>query len=231
MARNIQYPSMSARLVVGCMTGTSLDGLDCSLVMVNGNSVETMQCNVMATISLPFPALLQKALRDFSSQIPMTSKTISQIASDFTDFHIEGIKQLLTNKGDDDLIVDLIAVHGQTVYHCPPISWQLFTPARLVKEFNTKVVCDLRSMDLAYDGNGAPITPLADYILFRDKIGLKSRAIVNLGGFINITFLSKPNTIDSISGKDVCACNQVLDLIARKRLNTNYDNDGYSLTH
>ncbi len=221
----VRIKRMSARLVVGCMTGTSLDGLDCSLLLVNGNSIDAMSCNVMSTISLPFPTKLQQSLRDFSCQVPMTSKDICQLASDFTDFHITGIRQLLSNKAEH-MIVDLIAVHGQTVFHCPPLSWQLFTPARLVKEFGTKVVCDLRAMDLAYGGNGAPITPLADYIVFRDKSGSKSRAIVNLGGFINITFLSKPNTVDSISGKDVCACNQVLDLIARQRLHQNYDEDG-----
>ena len=68
--------------------------------------------------------------------------------------------------------------------HQPPISWQLIDPTPIARQFTAPVISDLRQADLAAGGQGAPITPLADWIAFRDPD--KRRAIVNLGGFCNL---------------------------------------------
>jgi 1,6-anhydro-N-acetylmuramate kinase len=87
-------------------------------------------------------------------------------------------------------------------------------------------VTGLRRADLAAGGPGAPITPLADWILFR---GPESRAIVNLGGFVNVTLLppeDHPDPRSAIHGRDVCACNHILDEIAREALRCDFDDGG-----
>ena len=75
--------------------------------------------------------------------------------------------------------VDLVAVHGQTIVHRPPVSWQLVNPAPVAARLACPVVFDLRQADLAAGGQGAPITPIADWVIFRAP-GVR-RAIVNLG--------------------------------------------------
>jgi 1,6-anhydro-N-acetylmuramate kinase len=114
-------------------------------------------------------------------------------------------------------------VHGQTVFHKPPVSWQMLTPSVIAHALGAPVVCDLRAADLAAGGQGAPMTPIADWVFFR---GDGSRtAIVNLGGFCNITLLGGGG-IESIAGSDVCPCNQLLDAIARKLFFVPYDESG-----
>ncbi len=116
---------------------------------------------------------------------------------------------------------DLIAVHGQTIIHRPPLSWQLLNPAPIARRFKCPVVSDLRQSDLAGGGRGAPITPLADRVLFaQDGV---ARLIVNLGGFCNVTVLSESR---SLYGFDLCACNHVLDQVARETLGAEYDAGG-----
>src|SRR6185436_14618647 len=116
--------------------------------------------------------------------------------------------------------LDLIAAHGQTVFHAPPLSWQMLNPWPLVRDLQTSVVFDLRGADLAHGGQGAPITPLADWVLFRSNS--RTRAVVNLGGFCNLTLLP-PGRPDMVRGFDVCACNQLLDHIARGILQRPFD--------
>jgi 1,6-anhydro-N-acetylmuramate kinase len=122
--------------------------------------------------------------------------------------------------------LSLIAVHGQTIVHRPPVSWQLINPAPVALRFNCPVVFDLRQADLAAGGQGAPVTPVADWVLFGDP--QTSRGVVNLGGFCNVTVLSddEGEPLSGVNGFDVCACNQLLDEAARRGIDAPYDEGG-----
>jgi len=205
------------RRVVGCMTGTSLDGLDVALVDISGQGLN-MQATWQRSHAVPLGEIGPR-LRALAEQQPQAAASIAQLMRDFSLFHGEAIRTLLAGE-----ICDLVAVHGQTVYHAPPASWQLFQPAPLTQMLGVSVVCDLRAADLALGGQGAPITPLADWILLRSA--QESRVVVNLGGFCNITLLPQGAGPELISGRDVCACNQLLDAIARHALGCDYDADG-----
>jgi anhydro-N-acetylmuramic acid kinase len=85
-------------------------------------------------------------------------------------------------------------------------------------------VTDLRGADLVGGGQGAPVTPIADWVLFRDA--QEDRCIVNLGGFCNCTLLRSGESPENIKGFDVCACNQVIDAAARAGINAPYDGGG-----
>ena len=172
------------RHVVGVMTGTSIDGMDVALVRVTGRGLD-MRAELVRHISAPLGDL-QPRLRAAADQQPMTAGEFAQLVWDFGVLHANVIERLLQAEKRKP---DLICIHGQTVFHQPPISWQLVNPAPIAARFDCPVVSDLRQADLAHGGQGAPITPIADWILFRDST--RTRAIVNLGGFCNVTIVPR----------------------------------------
>ncbi len=143
----------------------------------------------------------------------------------FSGMHGTAIRKVLAGER-----ADLVCVHGQTVCHAPPVSWQLFSPSILAAEIGSPVICDLRAADLAMGGQGAPITPLADLILFGDA---RARCVINLGGFCNVTLLPGVASVgeraaarNDVRGFDVCACNHVLNAVARATLGREFDEGG-----
>jgi len=211
----------SVRHVIGTMTGTSIDGIDVVLARVHGAGLD-MRAEMIrhACGSL---GLLAPQLRAAAMQQPMTTGDLATLAWEFGRIHADCIQQVLQD--EDEL--DLIAIHGQTVFHDPPISWQLLNPAPIAQQFRVPVVSSLRQADLAAGGQGAPLSPLGDWILFRHPE--KSRVIVNLGGFCNMTVLPKNNDAydtSAIDGFDLCACNLVLNAVARMALDKLYDEGG-----
>jgi 1,6-anhydro-N-acetylmuramate kinase len=154
----------------------------------------------------------------------MTAGEIAALSRDFALLHAREVNALLGGEQDE---CDLIAVHGQTVFHSPPVSWQMFNPAVLAHETGIDVVCDLRAADLAAGGQGAPITPLADWVWLRSPT--ERRVVLNLGGFANATLLPRdtgPESIADVRGMDICACNHVLDAAARAGLGKPFDEYG-----
>lgn len=209
------------------MTGTSIDGLDVALVEIAGKG-PSMTARIVRCESRTF-GRLAAPLRRLAEQHPMSAGEVARLRHELALFHV---KRLCAVRGTSRL--DLICLHGQTVFHAPPLSWQLIDAAPVARELAAPVVFDLRAADLAAGGQGAPITPLADYVLFRSNA--EERAVVNLGGFCNFTLVPSVLTgasaddhraaIGRIRGGDVCACNQVLDAIARLLLCEPYDVDG-----
>lgn len=205
------------RFIVGCMTGTSIDGIDAALVQISGRGLK-MRAQLIAHThhSLGRCAI---PLRALSHGEPVSAAVIARASSDLAKRHIEAVSHIARIRK-----LDLICVHGQTVFHEPPLSWQLIHTAPIAAAFNAPVVHDLRSADIAAGGQGAPLTPLADYILFRTN---RRRVIVNLGGFCNITDLpARGGSPADIRGMDVCVCNLLLDRIARDRIRIPFDRGG-----
>jgi anhydro-N-acetylmuramic acid kinase len=120
--------------------------------------------------------------------------------------------------------LDLIALHGQTIFHAPPLSIQLIDASQIATTFDCVVLTDPRQQDLQLGGQGAPITPLADWILFRNEC--QSTAIVNLGGFCNVTILPAHSRPQDVQGFDVCCCNLMLNAIAQHAYSIEYDPNG-----
>jgi anhydro-N-acetylmuramic acid kinase len=214
----------NSELVAGCMTGTSLDGLDTALVRVFGTGM-ALHAEVVRTVSRPL-GRLSRSLRRLAEQHPMKAGEVAKLSRDFALLHVQALRDLVGKQRPS-----LICVHGQTVFHAPPVSWQLMNPAPIVEALGAPVVFDLRAADLACGGEGAPITPLADFVFFRSEV--RTRMVVNLGGFCNVTLLprvpedgEKGEAVERIRGCDVCACNQMLDAVARRRLRVPYDRGG-----
>lgn len=203
------------------MTGTSIDGIDVALVRLNGSGLQ-IQPTLVRHAQYPIGDLA-RPLRDAAEQKAITAADFARLAWEFGLLHAHVIETLL----DANQPIDLICVHGQTIFHQPPISCQLINPAPIAHRFKCPVVSDLRQADLTAGGQGAPITPIADWIIFRHP--QNSRAIINLGGFCNLTFLppgNAQNPLEQIQGHDLCPCNQVLDAVARTALGQPIDING-----
>ncbi len=206
------------RLIFGFMTGTSIDALDGSAVRVSSRGLD-MRATPVHHVSLPLGELAPR-LRAFASDAALAARDVAALARDLALLHVDAARELEQASGRPTLLV----AHGQTVFHAPPLSLQLFSPTPLAAALNAPVIHDLRAADLALGGQGAPITSLADWLLFRDA--RETRAVVNLGGFCNVTILPAGGAPDDVRGFDVCACNHVLDEVARRSLRAPYDKDG-----
>lgn len=221
------------RHIIGCMTGTSLDALDAALVRIEGRGL-AMKATLAKAVSRPL-GTIACPLRAFAEQSPMIAGEIARLAHEFSVLHAEVIAELRRSAGVE---VDLVCAHGQTVFHRPPLSWQMLNGALVASRAGVPVVFDLRAADLAAGGQGAPITPIADLVLFSDP--RENRAVVNLGGFCNFTLLPAGGNdageaagetrttamLGAIRAGDVCACNHVLDTIARRVLGRPFDANG-----
>lgn len=197
------------------MTGTSMDGIDAVCVSIHGQGLQ-MTATFEAIASVELGELTSK-LRHLASGIGSTTE-MDSAATELGLLTVEAIQELHLDS------IDLIALHGQTIFHKPPASIQLIDPVPVLEAYQCTILTDPRKADLEYGGQGAPITPLADWVMFRSR--KVSNSIVNLGGFCNLTILPADSEPDSIRGFDVCCCNLLLDAIARRCLDESYDHCG-----
>ncbi|MFZ4722602.1 MAG: anhydro-N-acetylmuramic acid kinase [Phycisphaerales bacterium] len=208
---------MSERWAIGAMTGTSLDALDASLVRAEGAGPD-LRVRVERHVTHALDPVRAR-LRAACDGAAMTARDFAALALDFGRLHAEALAPLAEAHP-----IAVAAIHGQTVFHAPPVSWQLLNPWPIAQRLGCAVASDLRGADLAAGGQGAPITPLADWIAFRHA---RVTAIVNLGGFCNITWLpAAAEGPAATRGADICPCNHLLDASARKALGAPFDADG-----
>jgi len=210
------------RVIHGCMSGTSCDGIDVAAVAIEGHGW-SMRPHFLAGTSLPYddamPGLAAR-VRSALRQEPMTAGHLAQLGHDLAHAHVQVLRALARTAAAPVAI----AMHGQTLYHAPPVSLQLCAPWPVAEALGVPVLHDLRGADLAAGGQGAPLTPTSDFIMYA---GAAPTAVVNLGGFANATVLP-PRGVDpsAVRGFDICLCNQLLDELARTRLGQPCDWDG-----
>ncbi|MCC7191347.1 MAG: anhydro-N-acetylmuramic acid kinase [Phycisphaeraceae bacterium] len=220
---------LDIRLVAGCMTGTSLDGLDAALVVISGHGLE-MKTKYVGMVSAPLDSLRDE-LRHFASGGAAEPIRFMRASRRLGELHAEVVEQLCKQEGCGQL--DFVVAHGQTIWHAPDnreasgnagMSWQLFDPWPIVRRLKVPTCYDLRQADLVAGGQGAPITPLSDWVMYRGPRDL----VVNLGGICNVTYwtdLKEPRR--SIRGADIGPCNLLLDgLVSRLFPPHQFDADG-----
>ena len=191
---------MPTYLALGVMSGSSLDGLDlavCELRLYRGS----WSYRIERARTVPYPEAMRSRLMSVMSG---SAFDLALLDADLGDFIGRACKRFL--QGDQP---HLIASHGHTIFHQPKLgfSTQIGSGARIAAITGVTTVCDFRSADVAHGGQGAPLVPLGEKLLFPDY-----KAFLNLGGICNIS-LHKPHRI---VGYDVCIGNQALNHLANE---------------
>ncbi|MBM4103568.1 MAG: anhydro-N-acetylmuramic acid kinase [Planctomycetes bacterium] len=217
MARHGTILDLSAKKrlrVAGLMSGTSADGVDVAIVDIDNRSTR-----LAAFAMYPYSATIRKAI--FSLFDPATS-TVDEICHyNFVlgDIFADAVIKLCDSSGISLKTIDLIGSHGQTIYHNPSSgryakrlvrsTLQIGEPAVIAQRTGITTVADFRPADMAVGGQGAPLVPFADYILFADK--RITRAVQNIGGIANVTYLPASSSPDKIIAFDTGPGNMIID--------------------
>lgn len=197
--------------VIGLMSGTSLDGLDiayCKFVKTNCWSFEILKFNIVK-----YSKEIQKLLR---SAYEKNQINLDHVSHEFGLFMSNEVKCFTVENNIER--IDLIASHGHTIFHKPEegITLQIGSPKPIYDVMNIEVIYDFRIQDVQLGGQGAPLVPIVDKMLFSDY-----DACLNLGGFSNISFDCENQRV----AFDICPVNIVLNSLANN-LGLEYDHKG-----
>ncbi len=201
-----------ARLIIGAMSGTSADGVDAALVRITGQGLG-MSTQFLRLRHHPYDAELRRAIFKIRAGGPVHLEHLAKTGRQITLAYADCISALLADVNLRPAEISAVAAHGQTIYHSPPDTIQWLDPALLAARTGIMVVSDFRRADCAAGGQGAPLVPYADYILFRHPE--KNRVLLNLGGIANLTYIPAGASIDQIIAFDTGPGNCISDWICR----------------
>lgn len=221
-------------IVIGLMSGTSVDGIDAAVVRLDGRP-PSLEWEVLGHSHLSFAPGMRTEI--FSCFRPETSSVNSLCRLNFALGQAFGAAALdaARDAGLSMAEVDLIGSHGQTLWHEPPVdgmgsTLQLGEPGVIAEMTRVPVVSNFRTRDMAAGGQGAPLVPLADWLLLSHPTEI--RAAQNIGGIANVTFLppvgAHSDSNDGVIAFDTGPGNLLIDEAARLATDGawNYDRDG-----
>jgi anhydro-N-acetylmuramic acid kinase len=207
-------------LYLGMMSGTSIDGVDAVLTEFHERS-----CRVLRAATTPFPPALLARLRSIVETPQTTLRELGGLDHAVGEFFADCALRLLAETGIERTEVAAIGHHGQTIFHEPggsePFSMQIGDPNVVAARTGICTIADLRRLDMALGGQGAPLVPAFHEWCF--GAANESRAVVNIGGIANITALWPGH---ATLGFDTGPGNTLLDLWARRSRGVEYDRDG-----
>lgn len=169
-------------LAIGLMSGTSLDGVDAALVRFSDPTHATL----LGFMSRPYSREERDEIR--AALDGAAAPALARLHVRLAEWAAEAVQGVLERAGVLASELSLIAFPGQTIWHEPPlVTWQLGEPALLAERFGVRVVSSFRARDCAAGGQGAPLVPMADVLLFG---GTEPRILLNIGGMANLTYVA-----------------------------------------
>ncbi len=222
------------KLAIGVLSGTSLDGIDVGLFKIKGSDTKTI-LKLIDFHTYPYSksikhSLLMNSLKESSSveEICRLNIILGRL------FGESVIKILKKNKLKSDDI-SFVGSHGQTIHHLPDYklfsgykvksTLQIGDPSTIANITGITTVGDFRVADCAVGGDGAPLVPYFDYILFRSKS--VNRALINIGGISNITVIPHNCNKNEVIAFDTGPGNMLIDGLSQKLFNKKYDRNSY----
>ena len=216
-------------LCAGLMSGTSLDGVDAALVRIEGQG-EDIEARLLSFDTLPMPEKLKARVKQACDPTQSNVQLICELNFELGDLFARALEKVCTNAGIRPQSLDFAASHGQTIWHIShkqpgiPSTLQIGEPAVMAYRYNIPVVSNFRVMDIAAGGDGAPLVPFAEYILYSDSE--KNIGLQNIGGIGNITYLKKGGTIDEVLAFDTGPGNMMIDEAMTSLFGVPYDQNG-----
>ncbi len=220
------------RIILGLMSGTSLDGLDLALCKFSGNGLTT-KTEVLKFTTVPFSTDFKEEIKQVFSKQLVDLELLCLLNEKIGLVHANIINQTLAGWAISNDEVDLIASHGQTIYHAPKIkhrkqaypngTMQIGDGDHIAVQTGIITLSDFRQKHIAAGGEGAPLAVYGDYFLFSDPE--KDRIMLNIGGIANFTWLPARGSAEEIFSTDTGPGNTLIDQFMQANFNLYFDED------
>ena len=217
---------------LGTMSGTSLDGIDFSIIKTDGEDNISLGGNYY----LEFSNNLKEKIKNIKSKIQTTndckkivkSEEYRKLSNEVTMIHVDGIKEFILYK---NRLPEIIGFHGITLWHKPADKYthQIGDPIQLKKSLlnyfnveNTEIIFNFRENDIINGGQGAPLTPLYHQAILKHLKIVDPRLIVNIGGITNATYTNRGEVFSTDIGPGNCLINEWM----KNNFDKDFDEDG-----
>jgi anhydro-N-acetylmuramic acid kinase len=229
--------------VLGLNSGTSLDGIDAALFLIEpdlqsstprevNNKTAKLKATLIKHSLVPFKPEFQGGLKAAIAQGKLDLDTLCRLNFALGEVFADAALQVIQQAGLKPEDVDLIGSHGQTIWHAPtPINtwgmpstgtWQIGEPSVIAVKTGIPVVADFRVLDMALGGQGAPLVAFADEVLFGNRG--ECLAVLNIGGIANITALDSKG--EARLAFDTGPGNMMIDQAAHRLFKLDFDESG-----
>jgi len=220
---------------IGLMSGTSADGIDAALVQITGSGAET-RVDLMEFDFVPFPSDLRDTILRSSEISTARVDEICRLDVILGEWFAKAALVLCVKAGEKPEMIDFIGSHGQTIHHLPELttvhefstrsSLQLGDPSVIAERTGITTISDFRARDLAAGGQGAPLVPIVDYLLYASAE--LSRVLLNIGGIANLTHVPAGCALEEVIAFDTGPGNMLLDALVMEITNgaLSFDRDG-----
>jgi len=220
---------------IGLSSGTSADGIDAVIVDIIEQN-DTIFIKLLGFQKINYSRELSSRIKDLASGSLTTTSEIVRMNYLLGDLFAEAALKVIEQSRINAENIDFIASHGQTICHIPEAdlfygkqikgTMQIGEPAVIAKRTGITTIADFRADDVAAGGEGAPLLPYVDYLLFSSKD--KSRLIQNIGGIANLAFIPKNCDPEEMIAFDSGPGNMVIDHVCSILTNNriNFDKDG-----
>ena len=205
------------------MSGTSMDGIDAALVRISGPAARP-QVRLVAFAKHPYPSRARQELLRIAAGEPASAGRLSQLNFLLGELFAEAALRVCRRARVSPRRLSVIGSHGQTIYHQGaatreagrPVAstLQIGEPAVIAQRTGAPVVAGFRTADMAAGGQGAPLVPMVDYLLLRDK--RRGTVALNIGGIANVTVIPANASPEQVFGFDTGPGNMVMDALVRR---------------
>ena len=210
-------------VLVGLMSGTSLDGVSAAVARFRDAEGGRASCELLAFVQRAYSA--ERRARLLAAVQGGTTAEYCRLGFDLGEWLAEAAVAALAEAGVARADVAAVASHGQTVWHEPGHStWQMGESAVIAERTGLPVLSDFRVRDVAAGGQGAPLVPIADAMLFSSSVGF--RALQNIGGIGNVTVVAPGGASGGTRAFDTGPGVAVIDGVVRQLTGAAYDEDG-----
>ncbi|HEX5283314.1 MAG TPA: anhydro-N-acetylmuramic acid kinase [Bryocella sp.] len=220
-----------AMIVAGVMSGTSADGVDVAICHVSPGAERVPRVKVLEHYAMVYPAKLRATVLAAMDAKNTSTAELARLNWRLGEVYAEAVSTAARKAA---VKPQLIACHGQTIYHQAsatkylgaPVrcTWQSGEAAVIAERMRVPVVSDFRAADMAAGGQAAPLVPMFDFCVFRDA--RRSRVLLNLGGIANVTVLPAECRANDVVAFDTGPANMVIDACMERLFGRGFDRNG-----